>query len=154
MKAPLKAADIMTSDPFVITKNETVARAAAIMRDLDIGCVPVVDDPSTMTLLGLITDRDIAIRCVAEAHGTSCMVAEHMTPMPLDTVHPNDDLETIVHLMETEQVRRIPVVSEANTLQGMIAQADLATKVGHENAALVEALVQRVSMPHLRQVPA
>mgnify|MGYP001550965382 CR=1 FL=1 len=148
----MKARDIMTSNPSVITQREPVSRAAEIMRDLDVGIVPVVDDPSSMRLLGVITDRDIAVRCVAKKHGSSCTVGDHMTSAHLDTVRPDDDISAVITLMEREQVRRIPVVSDDNRLTGVIAQADLATKVGPNDPQKVEEVLQRVSAAH--KVPA
>lgn len=144
----MKARDIMTSDPCVITRSESIARAAEIMRDLNVGIVPVVDDSSSMRLLGVITDRDIAIRCVAKRHGTSCTVGDHMTSSHLDTVHPDDDVDAAITLMERDQVRRILVVSNDNRLTGVIAQADLATKVGPKDPRKIEEVLERVSSPH------
>ena len=144
----MKARDIMTSGPLVVTKADLLWRAAEIMRDLDVGIIPVIDDPRSMRLLGVITDRDIAVRCVAKKHGTSCTVGDHMTSGHLDTVHPDDDLDTVIALMERDQVRRIPVVAEDNRLLGVIAQADLATKVGRKEPLKVEEVLERVSVPH------
>ena len=144
----MKARDIMTSDPFVITEREPVSRAAEIMRDRDVGIVPVVDDRSSMRLLGVITDRDIAIRCVALEHGSSCMVGDHMTSAHLGTVHPDDDVSTVIKLMERDRVRRIPVVSDDNRLDGVIAQADLATKVGPSDPQKIVEILERVSAAH------
>jgi CBS domain-containing protein len=144
----MKARDIMTSDPHVTTRREPVSRAAEIMRDLDIGIVPVVDDPSSMRLVGVITDRDITVRCVAKKHSSFCTVGDHMTSEDLHTAHPDDDIEVVIASMERDQVRRIPVVSEDNRLTGVIAQADLATKLGTKEPQKVEELLQRVSEPH------
>jgi CBS domain-containing protein len=144
----MKARDIMTSDPLAITQREPVSRAAQIMRDLDVGIVPVVDDPSSMRLIGVITDRDIAVRCVARKHGNSCTVGDHMTSSHLDTVRPDDDIDAAITLMERDQVRRIPVVSEDHRLAGIIAQADLATKVGPNDPRTIEEVLQRVSVAH------
>jgi CBS domain-containing protein len=144
----MKARDIMTSGPFMATGRDPLWRVAEIMRDVDVGMVPVIDDPRSMKLLGVITDRDIAVRCVAKKHGTSCTVADHMTSGPLDTVHPDDDVESVIALMERDQLRRIPVVSEDNQLVGIIAQADLATKVGPKDPQKIEEVLQRISEPH------
>jgi CBS domain-containing protein len=146
----MKVRDIMTTDPFVITRNEPIWRAAEIMRDIDVGIVPVVDDAASLHVLGVITDRDIAVRCVAKKHGMSCSVGDHMTTN-LGTVHPDDDVDAVISLMEREQVRRVPVVSESNRLAGMISQADLALKVGPNRPTKVEAVLQHVSTP--RKVP-
>ncbi len=147
MEATMKASDIMTSDPAVVTPDDPIARAAEIMRDQDIGLVPVVDDRSRMNLAGVITDRDIAIRCVAERHDSRCRVRDHMTANRIDTVRPDTDLREVATKMETERVRRIPVVDERNRLQGIIAQADIARKVGPSDPGLVEQVLERISEP-------
>jgi CBS domain-containing protein len=100
----------------------------------------------------VLTDRDIAVRCVAKKHGASCTVGDHMTSAHLDTVHPDEDVSAVITLMQRDQVRRIPVVSDDNRLTGMIAQADLVTKVGPTDPRQIEEVLQRVSAPH--QVPA
>ena len=121
----MKALDIMTSDPVVVTQHEPLSRAAEIMRDLDVTLVPVVDDPSSMCLIGVITDHDIAVRCVASEHDGSCTVAEHMTPDHLRTVRTGDDIGDVIALMERNHVQCIPVISDANRLVGVITRADL-----------------------------
>jgi len=125
----MKAQDIMTARPCVVTPDDSIVKAAEIMRYENIGGVPVVTDPKRPRLVGLITDRDITIRCVARGHTEPCQVSEIMTPAPLETVGPDAPLEEIVHRMESAQVRRIPVVSDDGILIGIVAEADLATKL-------------------------
>ena len=143
----MKARDIMTSDPFVVTGDDPIARAAEIMRDLDIGLVPVVDNRSDMRLQGVITDRDIAVRCTAGRHEPGCTVRAHMTPGPLATVDLDADLLNILARMGEAQVRRLPVVDGAGRVIGMIAQADLATKVGPNEPTSIERTIERISAP-------
>jgi CBS domain-containing protein len=126
----MRARDIMTATPTAVTPDDTIARAAACMRDLSIGCVPVVNDQLHRRLVGLITDRDIAVRCVAENASHSSTVGNHMSHLPLQTVLPEAPVSDVMRLMERAQVRRIPVVSNDGELLGIIAQADLANKVG------------------------
>jgi CBS domain-containing protein len=147
LEAAMKARDIMTPNPSVVTPDDLISRAAEIMRDHDVGLVPVVDDRSRMTLEGVITDRDIAIRCVAQHHDTRCRVRDHMTADHIDTVSPDVDVRDVVNKMEADRVRRIPVVDERNRLQGIIAQADIARKVGPSDPALVEEVLERISQP-------
>lgn len=142
----MQARDIMTSDPFVVCVDEPVSRAAEIMRDLDIGLVPVVDNLSDLQLKGVITDRDITIRCTARKHDAGCAVQGHMTPGPLATVAPDAELVDILARMGDAQVRRIPVVNQGKVV-GVIAQADIATKVGAKEMALIESLLEKVSTP-------
>lgn len=139
----MKARELMTKDPAVLTPDEPVSRAAQIMRDRNVGAVPVVDDKSSMRLRGMITDRDIAIRHVAESHGQNCRVSDELTPGPLRTVTPDADAHDVMELMKREQVRRVPVV-QGDRLVGIIAQADVATG---EKAEAVGKVVERISEP-------
>lgn len=124
----MKARDLMTSNPDVVTPNDPVARAAQVMRDKDVGIVPVVDDRSSMKLRGVITDRDIAIRHVAENHPNNCKVGDELSGGPLHTVQPDDDVSDVMNVMKRDQVRRVPVVEGDNKLVGIIAQADIAER--------------------------
>lgn len=119
-----------------------------MMHDLDVGIVPVVDNPRSKPLVGVITDRDITVRRVGKKHGSGCSVKDHMTREHLDTVHADDDAGAVIALVEREQVRRVPVVSDDDRLEGIIAQADLATKLGPGAPLQVEEVFERVSVPH------
>lgn len=141
----MKARDIMTPDPEVVTPDDPISLAAQIMRDVDTGIVPVVDDRSSMRLKGVITDRDIAIRHVAEEHDQDCSVSDHMTKRKLDTVELDSDIDDVIKLMERDQVRRIPVVEDGDRLVGIIAQADLATQ-GVKTKTVGE-VVEKISEP-------
>ncbi len=121
----MKARDIMTSNPECLTPNSTLQEAARLMRDGGFGAVPVVNDENDREVVGIITDRDIAIRHVAEGHDGSCRVGDHMTK-DVECVRADSDLDDVEDLMADEQVRRLPVVDENDRLIGMIAQADLA----------------------------
>jgi CBS domain-containing protein len=120
----MKARDIMTANPRTVTPDDSIARAAEIMRDTDVGIVPVIEDSGTMRLAGVVTDRDIAVRIVAEGRDSNVNVREIMSS-GLATVRPDDDIDRVTQLMKTEQVRRIPVC-EGDRLVGIIAQADVA----------------------------
>jgi CBS domain-containing protein len=139
------AREIMTPNPRVVTTDEPLAHAAAIMRDLDVGIVPVVNDRVKLRLEGVITDRDIAVRCVAAQHGTHCRVRDHMTADRLDTVRPDAPLADVIELMERDRVRRIVVVGQDERVVGIIAQADLAVRLGAKEPLKVEEVLERVS---------
>jgi CBS domain-containing protein len=139
----------MTPNPQVTTPDEPVSHAARIMRDHNVGSVPVVDDRAHMHLAGIITDRDIVIRCVAERHSTDCRIGDHMTTDHLDTVTPETAATEVVRLMERDQVRRV-LVTERGRLVGIIAQADLALKEGPLQPLVVEEVLERVSSPSVR----
>ena len=143
----MKARDIMTPNPAVVTPDAPVSRAAEVMRDLDVGIVPIVDDLASMQLAGVITDRDIAVRCVAQGHDADCRVRDHMTAHAIDTVGPDADVSEVIAKMEGGRVRRIPVVGEERRLVGIIAQADLAVKLGPKEPLEVEHMLERVSEP-------
>jgi len=121
-----KARDIMTANPQVITPDDSITRAAEIMRDSDVGVVPVVEDQGSMRLAGLVTDRDIAVRVVAEGRNSGEMRAREVMSSGISTVGPDDGLDRVMDLMKREQVRRVPVC-EGERLVGIIAQADVAT---------------------------
>lgn len=145
----MQARDIMTPEPMFVTPRDPVAKAAGIMRDFDVGIVPVVDSADTMRVEGVITDRDIAVRCVAERHDGRCEVARHMTTDHLDTVQPDADVERIVAGMERDRVRRVLVVDGRNHLVGIVAQADIARALGPVKPMLVEELLEAVSTPRV-----
>jgi CBS domain-containing protein len=135
----------MTPDPAVVTPEDPVSRAAQIMRDYDVGIVPVVNDDKSRTLLGVITDRDIACRHVADAHTEDCTVASHMTRDDIETVEETDDSTTILEAMKRREVRRI-LVARNGKLVGVIAQADIATSKQIPKAQVAE-VVEKVSEP-------
>lgn len=142
----MKARDLMTPDPRVVTGDARVSEAARLMRDLDVGMIPVVDDLAHMHPRGVITDRDIVVRHVAERHPHDCRVDEHMSTGHLDTVAPDADVSELMARMEGGQVRRILVV-EGGRLVGIVAQADLALKEGRVDTLRVEEVLERVSAP-------
>lgn len=146
----MKARDIMTPKPFVVTAADNVTKAAEIMRYQGVGGVPVVNDPANPRLAGIITDRDIVLRCVARGHHTFCPVSEIMTPVPLQTVLPDADVSEVVRRMENGEVRRIPVVSDDGILIGIVTEADIATKLSPDVALPLRKRLQQYSAePHI-----
>ena len=143
----MKAIDLMTSDPFTVTPADSIARAAEVMRNVGVGAVPVVTADNAPYLRGIITDRDIAVRCVASHHDANCRVADHMTPMPLRTVFADTHQSQVLAEMENAQVRRILVVDTHGRLVGIIAQADIARKLGPDHPRTVDELLELVSAP-------
>jgi CBS domain-containing protein len=140
----MKARDIMTSNVECVTREDSLSRAAQLMRDADVGAIPVVEDRGSMRLLGVITDRDIAVRHVAGDNADDCTVGDHMTSGRIFTVSPDDDMDTVMRTMKTEQVRRVPVC-EGDRLVGIIAQADIATD--EIDDARTGEVVERISEP-------
>jgi CBS domain-containing protein len=145
----MKARDIMTPTPLAVTATDDVSKAAEIMRYEKIGGVPVVQDLARPRLVGLITDRDITTRYVARRHRGPCAVAEVMTPAPLKTVTGDADVSEIVSLMESAEVRRIPVVSDDDILIGIVAEADLVAKLpAAESLPARKRVKQYAATPH------
>lgn len=140
----MKARDIMTADPETVTSSDSIQTAARIMRDSDVGIVPVVDDEGSRRLRGVITDRDIAVRCIAEGRDGNCRVSDLMSG-DLVTARPDDDVSKVMDRMKAEQVRRIPVVDDNDRLVGIIAQADLALDGPSDKA--VGDVVEKISEP-------
>ena len=138
----MKARDIMSPDPEVVTRDDTLQQAAALMRERDVGILPVVDDRSSMRLAGVITDRDIVVRHTAEGHQGDCPVSEHMSEGTMETVGPDVDLREVAQSMQRRQVRRIPVV-ENGVLIGIVSQADISA----EDPSLVAKTVETISKP-------
>jgi CBS domain-containing protein len=142
----VKAREIMTPDPETVTPEQPISRAAQIMREYEVGIVPVVSDAKSKNLIGVITDRDIAVRHVADSHMEDCTVGAHMTRDDVETVEENDDTAAVLAAMKRREVRRIPVTNRAGKLMGVIAQADIAVadKIPNEQVAEV---VRTISEP-------
>lgn len=143
----MKAREIMTPHPEAVTPSDRVQRAAEIMRDLDVGFVPIVNDRKTMRLEGVITDRDITIRHVAAGHSRECKVHEYMTADRIETVEPDASLEQVLEVMKRAQVRRVPVAEADGRIIGVIAQADIALKEAAEHPEDVAGTVEKISEP-------
>jgi CBS domain-containing protein len=132
--------DAMTEDPRSIGARESVVEAARLMRDEHIGSLPVTEGGR---LVGMITDRDLTTRVVAEAAVPETTSVGDVYSRDLISVEPNNDLEEALQLMARHQVRRLPVV-ENGRLVGMVAQADIALK---ENEKRTGELVEAISEP-------
>jgi CBS domain-containing protein len=131
------AKDLMTSDPALVSADDSITNAALLMRTRGIGILPVVDDLSSRRLVGVITDRDIVVRHVALSHGPSARVRDQMTRLPITTVSPDSPLSEVTQRMTRSQVRRLPVVDDNGVVLGVIAQADLARRLAPRDPGLV-----------------
>jgi CBS domain-containing protein len=141
----MKAQDLMTTEPACCTPETTVRGAAQLMRDHDCGCIPVMEGNSER-LIGVVTDRDIACRCVAEGKSSDTPVGEIMTANP-QCCHQEDDIAAVEQIMIEAQVRRVPVVDAQGCCVGMIAQADLALNAQAASDSEVGRVVERISEP-------
>jgi CBS domain-containing protein len=123
--------DAMARNPLSVRVDATIQEAAAGMRDAGVGALPVVSDSEE--LVGIVTDRDIALRAVAEGLGSETTVDQVMTKQ-LIVVDASDEFEDALSLMRERQVRRLPVV-DGERLVGMVAQADIAALIESGAAA-------------------
>ena len=136
----MKCKEIMTKDPVCCLPDDGVQKAAKLMKDEDVGVIPIIEDEDTKTLLGIVTDRDLALRVVAEARDLSSTRIKDVMTTGAVSCQPDDDLQKALEAMEKNQVRRIPVVDTNQKIVGIIAQADVATRLGEpeSTAAVVE----------------
>jgi CBS domain-containing protein len=132
--------DAMTGDPRSIGATASVVEAARLMREEHIGSLPITDGEK---LVGMITDRDITTRVVAEAADPNMTSVEGVYSRDLISVEPDNDLQEALQLMARHQVRRLPVV-ENDRLVGIVAQADIALG---ENEKRTGELVEAISEP-------
>ena len=134
--------DAMTEDPRSIGPSTSVVEAARLMRDEHIGSLPITDGN---TLVGMITDRDITTRVVAEAADLATTSVGDVHSQDLVSVEPGKDLEEALRLMARHQIRRLPVVEDGR-LVGIVAQADIALTLSEDEkktGELVEAISER-----------
>ena len=137
----MKIREIMTPDAQCVRPDETLVDAALLMRQLDVGVLPVCDDDE---LVGMLTDRDIAIRAVADArHPATTMVREVMSDGTI-TVFEDQEVDEAVQIMEQHQIRRAPVLSRDNKLVGILSLGDIAVD---GSAILSGEALKRVSQP-------
>jgi CBS domain-containing protein len=130
--------DAMTSNPTTVEPRTTAQEAAQAMKSEDVGSLPIVDDGK---LTGMITDRDLAIRLVAEGRSPDTSVGE-LASSDLVTIDPQQDLGEAARLMGEHQLRRLPVCEEDGRLVGILAQADVA-QAGHD--VLTGEVVEKIS---------
>lgn len=121
--------DVMTTDLVCAQADDTVVSVAQLMKEQDVGPIPIVDDVTTKRLRGIVTDRDLAMKVVAEGRDpNNTRVSEVMTS-DVVTVRQDDDIQAALDAMSQHQLRRILVVNENENLVGIIAQADIATRM-------------------------
>ena len=124
-----KCRDIMTQDLVYCWPDDPVSKAAQLMKKEDIGPVLIVDNEKARTLVGIVTDRDLALKIVGEGRDPQKTKVEEVMTRKLVTCHANDNVDNAIKAMAQYQLRRIPVVDDNNRLVGIISQADVATRV-------------------------
>ena len=136
----MKISDVMTREVATVSPDQTAQEAANFMLQGDAGSIPVIDGER---LIGMITDRDIAVRGVAKGHGPDTPVRELMSN-GLICARADDDVEDAARKMSEAQVRRLPVIDESERLCGIVSLGDLSREA--ETSAATQAL-EGVSQP-------
>ena len=136
--------EIMTPSPSCCSPDHTSVDAAELMQRQDVGLVPVVDGRSAK-LIGVVTDRDIALKVVAAGRDPRGTVVSEIMSADVACCRPNEPVETAVDLMANRQIRRVPIVDNSGAIVGIISQADIATRLA--NAKETGEVVQAISEP-------
>lgn len=123
------ARDIMTPDAKCIGENDTLTQAAQKLRDLGVGAMPICGEDDR--LKGMLTDRDITIRCVAEGLDPNTTTAGEFGQEKPVTIGADDSIDEAINTMQEHQVRRLPVI-DGHDLVGMVAQADIARSISED----------------------
>src|SRR5918999_338649 len=137
----MTCAEVMTPSPTCCQPEHTTVDAAELMKREDVGLVPIVA-ANTQKLIGVLTDRDIVLKVVAEGREPrSTAVSEVMTTDPVACL-PQESVEAVMELMSSRQVRRIPIVDKDGAIVGIVSQADIATRLAQpeETGQVVQAI--------------
>ncbi|MBN2256479.1 MAG: CBS domain-containing protein [Anaerolineaceae bacterium] len=119
----------MTKNPVCCVPDDGADRVAQMMGHENIGSIPVVENMKTKKLIGIVTDRDLALKIVAEGRDNKTTTVETVMTHKVVTCRAEDDLQVALNAMSTHQLRRIPVVDNKDQILGIIAQADVATRI-------------------------
>jgi CBS domain-containing protein len=141
----MQVKDIMTRDPACCTPDTNLQEVARLMVEHDCGGIPVVDDRQSMKPMGIVTDRDICCRTVAEGKNPLEMTAGDCMSSPCVTVTPEMSVEDCCQVMEENKIRRVPVVDERDACCGIVAQADIARHATEQETAEVVKEVSRAA---------
>lgn len=137
-----KCSEVMTREPVCCEPGDSVTQVAMLMKSEDVGSIPVVDSRQKRKLIGIVTDRDLVVNVLAGGMAADrATVRDAMTANP-ESCREDEDVKKAVELMADRQVRRMPIVDEAGRLCGIIAQADVATRLKRDDTTgeLVEAI--------------
>ena len=146
----MKTKEIMTRSPVCCSTGDSMKDVAQLMRDQDCGVVPIIDELS-QSVVGIVTDRDLAVRGLAFGKSPDTPVGQLMTPSPI-CCGEDDDVQAVERKMANNQIRRIPIVDSARRCVGIVSQADLARAVGNAGGERltdreVAIVVEKISEP-------
>jgi CBS domain-containing protein len=140
----MTARDLMTSNPACCTMDTPLQDVARMMLRCDCGEIPVVERDDLKKPVGVVTDRDIVCRAIAKGRNPTSMSAGDVMSSPAVTARQSDQLDAIRQLMESHQIRRIPIVDEGGQICGIVSLADIARRDTEKQAGQV---VKEVSAP-------
>lgn len=129
--------DVMTRNPRSLRPTDTVLRAAQAMEELDVGVIPVCDGDK---LIGMVTDRDIVVRGVAQGRDAGSATLAEVMSSDVRTAREDDDLDDILDTMGQNQIRRMPVVDAQDRLIGILSLGDIASKGPESDADVADSL--------------
>ena len=124
-----KCDSVMTKNPVCCLPDDMVAEVARLMKRENIGPIPVIENEETRKLVGIVTDRDLALKIVAEGRDAKSTKVETVMTRKVVTCRADDDLQIALDAMSKHQLRRIPIVDTDNKILGIISQADVATRI-------------------------
>lgn len=141
----MKAQDIMARDPRCVTPRTSIQEAARLMKTEDVGALPVIESDSSRKLVGIVTDRDITIRAVADGREIGSVTVNDVMSKSATTAKASDSVDDVMTVMGREQVRRIPIVDDRDQLVGIVSQADVVLKARSDSKS--EHTVEKISEP-------
>jgi len=147
---------VMTKDPTCCLPSDSAQRAASVMRDEDTGIVPVIENETSRTIVGVVTDRDLCMNIVAEGRDPRTTGVHECMTTTVVNCSPQDSVEQATNLMRENQIRRIAVVDEQRRLVGIVSMADIVgrgnvkTTETHETLKTVSAPTSEPSKPRAR----
>ena len=136
--------DIMTKDPVCCEPTDSAQRTARLMKERNVGAIPICESHGTK-LLGIVTDRDLAVRVVAEGRDPRSTTVDTVMTRRVFSCRPEDDLDKALKLMEQHQVRRVPVMDQQSRIVGIITQGDIAIRL--KDPQTIAEVVTEVSKP-------
>jgi CBS domain-containing protein len=136
--------EVMTKNPTCCLSSDPISKAAKLMKTENVGSIPVVENENTKKLIGIVTDRDLALQTLPDERNAKSMNVGDVMTNEVFTCHENDDVQKAVDLMATNQLRRVPIVDRNYSIVGIISQADIATRMNktEETADMVKEISQ------------
>jgi CBS domain-containing protein len=143
----MRIEEVMTRTPACCTPDTELREVAQAMVDHDCGQIPIVQSTSDPRVLGVVTDRDIVSRLVAQGRNPLDLRADACMSQPVITVSIDDSVEDCIQVMEAHRIRRVPVVDGEGVMRGIVSQADIAQHVSHASTGELVKEVSRIRRP-------